>query len=100
MGADEQVINRMQVDIDQQCSQIIAKRQPTAIDLRMVLTVTKIVNDLERVGDETKKVATKAAQAAQYQRLAQVRYFDVSARRRPRARRCCSSRSTPSRGST
>ena len=61
--ADEKMINQMQVDIDQQCSQIIARRQPAAIDLRMILTVTKIVNDLERVGDETKKIAKKAAQA-------------------------------------
>nr|AFK79187.1 phosphate transport system regulatory protein PhoU [uncultured bacterium F4-01] len=76
--ADEKMINQMQVDIDQQCSQIIAKRQPAAIDLRMILTVTKIVNDLERVGDETKKIAKKAAQAAQTQRLAQVRNFDVA----------------------
>ena len=83
--ADEQAINRLQVDMDQQCSQIIAKRQPTAIDLRMVLTVTKIVNDLERVGDETKKVAKKASQAAQNQRLSQVRCFDV-ARAAERAR--------------
>jgi phosphate transport system protein len=78
VGADEQMINKMQVDMDQQCSQIIAKRQPAAIDLRMILTVTKIVNDLERVGDETKKIAKKASQAAQTQRLAQVRYFDVA----------------------
>jgi phosphate transport system protein len=78
VGADEQSINRMQVDMDQQCSQIIAKRQPAAIDLRMVLTVTKIVNDLERIGDETKKVANKASRAAQHQRLAQIRYFDVA----------------------
>jgi len=78
VGVDEQTINQMQVDMDQQCSQIIARRQPAAIDLRMVLTVTKIVNDLERVGDETKKIAKKAAQAAQTQRLAQVRYFDVA----------------------
>jgi phosphate transport system protein len=78
VGAEEQAINRMQVEMDQQCSQIIAKRQPAAIDLRMVLTVTKIVNDLERVGDETKKIAYRAAQTSQYQRLAQVRQFDVS----------------------
>jgi phosphate transport system protein len=78
VSADEQAINRMQSDMDQQCSQIIAKRQPAAIDLRMVLTVTKIVNDLERVGDETKKVAKKATLAAQNPRLAQVRYFDVA----------------------
>jgi phosphate transport system protein len=75
---DEQAINRMQVDMDQQTSQIIAKRQPAAIDLRMILTVTKIVNDLERIGDETKKVAKKANQAAQNPRLAQVRNFDVA----------------------
>jgi len=78
VGADEKTINQMQVDMDLACSQIIAKRQPAAIDLRMVLTVTKIVNDLERVGDETKKVAKKAAQAAQNARLSQVRYFDLS----------------------
>ncbi len=76
--ADERAINRMQVDLDHQCSQIIAKRQPAAIDLRMILTVTKIVNDLERVGDETKKVARRAAQAAGHQRLAQVLNFDVA----------------------
>ena len=85
IGADEQAINRMQVEMDQQCSQIIARRQPAAIDLRMVLTVTKIVNDLERVGDESKKVAKKAQQAAQYQKLSQVRCFDV-ARAAERAR--------------
>ena len=44
VATDEQAINRMQMDIDQQCSQIIAKRQPAAIDLRMILTVVKIVN--------------------------------------------------------
>ena len=78
VAADEQVVNRMQVDMDLACSQIIAKRQPAAIDLRMVLTVTRIVNDLERVGDETKKVARKATQEAQNARLAQVRCFDVA----------------------
>ena len=78
VGADEQAINQMQVDMDQQCSMIIARRQPAAIDLRMILTVTKIVNDLERVGDEVKKIARRAADTAQYKRLAQVRHFDVS----------------------
>jgi phosphate transport system protein len=78
VGADEQAINQMQVDMDQHCSQIIARRQPAAIDLRMILTVTKIVNDLERVGDEVKKIARRAAGTAQHQRLVHVRQFDVS----------------------
>jgi len=78
VGAVEQQINQMQVTIDQQCSQIIAKRQPTAIDLRMILTITKIVNDLERIGDEVKKVAYKAAQTRGSDRLTQVRHHDVA----------------------
>ncbi|MGH8752112.1 MAG: phosphate signaling complex protein PhoU [Burkholderiales bacterium] len=58
--ADEGRINDLQVEIDRLCSQIITKRQPTAIDLRMVMTFAKTVNDLERIGDEAKKVAAKA----------------------------------------
>src|SRR5512144_1609266 len=77
VGADEQAINRMQMDIDQQCTQIIAKRQPAAGDLRMIMTVTKVVNDLERIGDEAKKIAFKAEQAGGSGRLAQLRYHDV-----------------------
>ncbi|HTS22089.1 MAG TPA: phosphate signaling complex protein PhoU [Casimicrobiaceae bacterium] len=75
---DEQSINRMQMDIDQQCSQIIAKRQPAAIDLRMILTVVKIVNELERIGDEIKKIAYKAQQMQRPERLTSVRLHDVT----------------------
>src|SRR5204862_3107724 len=77
VGADEAAINQLQVTIDQQCAQIIAKRQPTAVDLRMVLTVSKIVNDLERIGDEVKKIAYKAAQTRGNDQLTRVRYYDV-----------------------
>jgi phosphate transport system protein len=78
VGADEAAINQLQITIDQQCAQIIAKRQPAAVDLRMVLTVTKIVNDLERIGDEVKKIAYKAAQTHGVDRLTRVRYYDVT----------------------
>jgi phosphate transport system protein len=78
VGADEAAINQLQITIDQECAQIIARRQPTAVDLRMVLTVSKIVNDLERIGDEVKKVAYKAAQTRGSDKLTRVRYYDVA----------------------
>jgi phosphate transport system protein len=56
---DERVINGMQIDIDQKCCNIIVRRQPAAIDLRIVMTVIQIANDLERVGDEAKKIALR-----------------------------------------
>jgi phosphate transport system protein len=78
VGADEAAINQLQINIDQQCAQIIARRQPAAVDLRMVLTVSKIVNDLERIGDEVKKMAYKAAQTRGSDHLTRVRYYDVA----------------------
>lgn len=78
VAADEAAINRLQIAIDQQCAQIIARRQPTAVDLRMILTVSKIVNDLERIGDEVKKIARKAAETYGHARLAQVRIYDAA----------------------
>jgi phosphate transport system protein len=78
VASDEQAINKMQMDIDQQCSQIIAKRQPAAIDLRMILTVVKIVNELERAGDEIKKIAYRAQQMQRPERLTTVRLHDIT----------------------
>jgi phosphate transport system protein len=78
VGADEKAINQMQVSLDQMCSQIIAKRQPAAIDLRFILMITKIVNELERVGDEVKKIAYKAVQIRGADRLSHVRHFEVT----------------------
>jgi len=77
VGADEKQINQMQVNLDQMCSQIIARRQPTAIDLRFVLMITKIVNELERVGDEVKKIAYKASQIHGADQLSRVRRYDA-----------------------
>lgn len=54
---DDNTIDAMEVMIDEECNLIIARRQPAASDLRMVLGIIKAVRDLERIGDETSKIA-------------------------------------------
>ena len=53
---DEQ-INVLVKNIDQECTEILARRQPTAIDLRMLIGTIKIISDLERIGDEAVRIA-------------------------------------------
>ena len=50
-------VNSLELDIDEECSLLIGKRSPVAIDLRNVLMIMKIVSDLERIGDESTKIA-------------------------------------------
>jgi len=58
--ADERIVNALQVRLDGLCNRIIALRQPIAVDLREVIGAIHTVNDLERIGDEAKKIALKA----------------------------------------
>ncbi|MDR6983072.1 phosphate transport system protein [Rheinheimera pacifica] len=50
-------VNSFEVDIDEHCLDILARRQPAATDLRLVLSVLKSINDVERIGDQAKRIA-------------------------------------------
>lgn len=55
--ARDQIINGMQVKVDEDSVSLIALRQPLGSDLRLIISLSKIVTDLERVGDEAEKIA-------------------------------------------
>jgi phosphate transport system protein len=63
MASDEE-IDRMEVEVEEECLKILALYQPVAADLRLVVSVLKINNDLERIGDLAKNIAKRVAQLA------------------------------------
>src|SRR5213079_175310 len=58
--ATDHRVNAMEVALDGDCSQVIVKRQPAANDLRLIIAIIKTVTDLERIGDEARKIARMA----------------------------------------
>ncbi|MGJ7458327.1 phosphate signaling complex protein PhoU [Halomonas sp. MA07-2] len=57
---NDRAVNDMQIKIDEECTQVLARRQPAASDLRLVLAVIRAASDLERIGDEASKIARNA----------------------------------------
>ncbi|MBY6203666.1 phosphate signaling complex protein PhoU [Halomonas denitrificans] len=67
IAADDRV-NRIEKQLDEECTLVIARRQPAASDLRLIFAIIKAISDLERIGDEAEKIARWAIALADVHR--------------------------------
>jgi phosphate transport system protein len=74
---EDKRVNAMQMDIDRKGMEIIAKRQPAAVDLRQIICTMQAAGDLERIGDEIKKIAQRAKEFQANERFQSMRLKEV-----------------------
>jgi phosphate transport system protein len=74
-------VNAMEVEIDRDLSSIIARRQPTARDLRLLIAISKTTANLERVGDEAEKIARMVRSIIKADRPVRCRHWSCAWRR-------------------